>query len=130
MSNMLTRSGIIFLSMVIMLYIGGLGSIEGETAFISEFANFSTGNVELSDEFEGAAPNVDEESSGIGNVITGIIDTIRSIRDGIRFLISSIFSFPSLFTESGMPFYVQLAIGLPLVFIGVMALLSFVRSGN
>jgi len=130
MSNMITRAGILFVSISIMLYIGGVGSIAGENTFISDFATITDSQVNLSSSLSAAAPNVDEESSGIGSVINGFIDSNRALRGFINFFKAVTFGFPSLFSATGVPFLVLLAIGLPLTFIAFMAVASFLRSGS
>lgn len=128
MANMLVKSVLIYVCMSLFLFLGGVGPNVG-TAFIDDLFVIQDDQVEVSDDLRAAAPNVDEETSGVGGTLS-FLDVLKAARAFIRLMTGVLFAIPSLFITAGTPFIVQVLVGAPLVIVAVVALVSFARSGN
>lgn len=128
MANMLVKSILIYFCMSLFLFFGGVGANVG-TAFLDDLIVIQDEQVEISDDFRSAAPNVDEETSGVGGTLS-FLDVLKAARAFIRLFVGVLFAIPSLFITAGTPFIIQLLVGAPLVLVALVALVSFARSGN
>lgn len=122
----------IYMSISIFLYVGGVRVVEADTtSFLDKFIDvnaFNNGSIAVSKEFEDAVPSSYSESAGGG--ILSFIDVLGSIKSFLVFMVNVLFSPIGLFVGSGIPSQLAIFIALPLLIAGVLAFIYFVRSGQ
>jgi hypothetical protein len=129
MTNMLVKITLMYICMSIFLYVGGVGNVANNTSYIDRFVNVQNNTFSMSDDLREATPNVDEEQGGVGAVLS-FIDVLRAVRGFVRFVTGVLLALPSLFADAGMPWIIKVIVATPLLFVSMMSLASFVRSGS
>lgn len=122
------RTVVIYFCMSMFIYWSGVGAASSVN-FVDSFVNDSSGQVSVSSSFRDTAPNVDEETSGVGGTLS-FLDVLKAARAFINFMTGVLFAIPSLFITAGTPLALQLLVASPFLVIAVISLISFARSGN
>lgn len=130
--SLLVKSVILYLSISILLYAGGIRFTEGSG--FNSFISASNPNATIADQnnqfnigdVSGVVPNVNEQST----FSTGInfIDAIRAVRAFIELIVNVMFAIPTLFFT--LPSSIQLFFGVPLSVIALLGIVYFTRSGQ
>lgn len=122
----------IYLSISMFMYIGGIRVVQEESGgFLGNFIDIDSyheGNIAPSDQLKDVVPKSYRESGGGG--LLSFIDVLGAIKDFLIFMVNIIFAPIGLFVGSGIPPIAALFIAIPLLVGGVLAFISFIRSGQ
>jgi len=111
-----------------LLFVGGVRVVDNDSsAFLENFVNINNNTLSVSENFSRVAPSRLQDG-GSGDFL-GFIDVIKTVSGFIIFMVNIVFTPIGLFTGTGLPFIFGILLGLPLLVIGVISLIYFVRSG-
>lgn len=129
MNYSLQKAMVLILCLNIVLFVGGVRVIEGDSPinnFIDTTAYSNNNTVQISDDFKDSVPSNFErtgETSGLS-----FIDTLQAITGFLIFIVNIIFTPIGLFAT--LPKVVGIMVGVPILIASVISLIYFIRSGR
>lgn len=131
MANGLTKVFLVYLSINLLLYVGGVRVVGDDNSdFVSQFINetsYNEGAIDLSDGLTDTMPTTLEQS---GTNFLDFIDALGAVKRFVFFVVNIVFTPLGLFVSAGMPQAVTLLVGMPLMVSLMLGIAYFIRSGS